>query len=182
MNIVSIECPNCGGRIDRDKSEYFANCPFCGTEVCFDEIKGEAQSGQIDELKDRVEAFEKRERFDEEGRSRIRKWIKWRNISYAAISGATFLGFFFVGLGSGSHPENDIFIGIGAVIFISMMTLFFACPPALAAHYPDYDLINGKVNFADRLAMYVKIAATSIGIGVISAFAAYIVLKSMGRA
>ena len=53
MNIVSIECPNCGGRIDRDKSEYFANCPFCGTEVCFDEIKGEAQYGQIDELKDR---------------------------------------------------------------------------------------------------------------------------------
>ncbi len=39
MDIVTLECPN------------------CGVEVCFDEIKGEAAKGQIDDLKDSVERY-----------------------------------------------------------------------------------------------------------------------------
>ena len=181
MNIVSIECPNCGGKIERNKNEYFANCPYCGTEVCFDEIKGETQFGQINDLKDRVEEFEERERIDSEGRDRIKKWRKWRNITFTGFFVLTFLSFLFVGISTSPNPENDTLVGIGAVIFILLFILFFAGPPALASKYPDYDLIEGKVRFHDRLIMFGKLEAIAVGISILSAFAVYAVLSVFGR-
>ena len=56
MDIVLIKCPNCGGNIERQKGEYFSKCPYCGAEVCFDEIKEEAQLGV---LKDKIDILEK---------------------------------------------------------------------------------------------------------------------------
>ena len=182
VKIVTLECPNCGARIERDRNGYFGNCPFCGTEVCFDEIKGEAQAGQINDLKDRVEAYQERERYDEEGRFRIRRWIKWRNISYAGFFVFSFLGFSLVGLSNSRYPEDDTLVGFGAVFFIMLITLFFAAPPALAAHYPDYDLINDKVSLVSRLGMWGRLAITSAGIALIAAFTVYLILRSMGRA
>ena len=39
---------------DKIRDIVTLECPYCGVEVCFDEIKGEAAKGQIDELKDSV--------------------------------------------------------------------------------------------------------------------------------
>ena len=161
MDIVTIECPNCGGRIDRAGDGYFANCPYCGTEVCFDEIKEEIQSGELNKL---------------------RKWLKWRNIAFAAFWTLSFFAFFFVGLSTSLDPGNDALVGIGAVMFIMLFMLFFAGPAVLSTCYPDYDLINGHVSYSDRLVMWGKLAAISFGISLLAAFAAYVVLSFMGRA
>ncbi len=179
---MTIECPNCGGRVERGSNEYFGRCPFCGTEVCFDEIKEEAQAGQISDLKDRVEAFEEKERFDAEGRSKIKKWRRWRNITYTAVFLLTFFSFFLVGSSTSQDPGNDALVGSGAVLFIMLFTVFFSGPPALATYYPDYDLISGKVRFQDRLLMWGRIICTCFGIAILSAFAAYVVLSAMGKA
>lgn len=93
MDIITLECPNCGAKVVRQKNEYFATCPYCGVEVCFDEIKGEAAKGQIDELKDSVEGYKKEKEIIDEGRENLKRWSRWRNILYASITGLVFFGF-----------------------------------------------------------------------------------------
>ena len=96
MDIITLECPNCGAKVVRQKNEYFATCPYCGVEVCFDEIKGEAAKGQIDELKDSVEGYKKEKEIIDEGRENLKRWSRWRNILYASITCLVFFGFFFI--------------------------------------------------------------------------------------
>ncbi len=182
MDIVALECPNCGAKVVRQKNEYFATCPYCGVEVCFDEIKGEAAKGQIDELKDSVEGYKKEKEIIDEGRENLKRWSRWRNILYASITGLVFFGFFFIGLSTGPDPGEDTLVGIGSVIMIFAIMLFFSGPTALGLSYPDYDIVYGNRGVMYKVSMCLKLAGVSFGCSILGAFAAYIVLKLLGRA
>ena len=182
MDIVSLQCPSCGGKVVRQKNEYFATCPYCGVEVCFDEIKGEAQKGQIDELKDSVERYRQQEELMDAGRRSLKRWNMWRNILYVSITFLVFLGFLFVGVSNDPDPAHDTLVGIGSVIMIFAIMIFFSGPVYLGLSYPDYDIVYGKRGASDKLMMCLKLAAICLGCAVLGAFTTYIVLKFFGRA
>ena len=91
---------------DKIRDIVTLECPYCGVEVCFDEIKGEAAKGQIDELKDSVERYRQQEEFVDAGRRNLKRWNMWRNILYAGITFLVFLGFLFVGAATDPNPAH----------------------------------------------------------------------------
>ncbi len=77
----------------------------------------------------------------------------------------------------GGNPGKDPLVGTGAVLIIIAIMLFFAGPPMLGYSYPDYDLIYGNTGMGDKTRMWLKLSGLSVGLAVLSAFAAYVVLS-----
>ena len=94
MDIVEIECPNCGAPVERKQGEYFVKCPFCGVEIGFDEMKEEVQFG---EMQNRINILEKRDAVDMSHRRSLDRWLRSRNIMMAVMGIFSFLGFMLVG-------------------------------------------------------------------------------------
>ena len=78
-DLVTIECPNCGGKMVRKTDEYFAKCQFCGGEVCFDEIKEEVQLGvykkKINKYENTINSYRQDYAIDESKRKSLKQWI-----------------------------------------------------------------------------------------------------------
>ena len=179
MEVVSIECPNCGARIERKNNEYFAKCPYCGVEVAFDEIKEEAQIG---ELKDKVRTFEKTAGEDEEWRRKHRKWRTIRIVGLAVVGVFNFCGFSLVGSSDAFGYRFETMLGFGAIFcMLSWITAIFL-PFFLGRRYPAYDFLTGEVDAAAGLKAGVKLAFLELGVLLFSAFAAYVFMRMLGLA
>ena len=82
MDIVEIECPNCGAPVERKQGDYFGKCPFCGVEIGFDEMKEEVQFG---EMQNRINILENRDAVDMSHRRSLDRWLRSRNIMMAVM-------------------------------------------------------------------------------------------------
>ena len=172
MDLVNLKCPNCGGRIERPDNEYFANCPYCGTEVAFDEIKEEAS---LERYRDRIDELERSSDAVKKGRIEIRKWMKLRNITLAVMSFCNFAAFSLVGYDLES--KSDTRTGIGVIFFLLTWACLFFALPILSYMYPLYNIISGKIDKGARWKVWLKLTAVAIGLLVLSAILAYIFIS-----
>ena len=82
MDIVKIQCPNCGAPIERKQGAYFGKCPFCGVEIGFDEMKEEVQFG---DMQNRINVLENQNQIVLAHRKALDKWLKGRTIMFIAV-------------------------------------------------------------------------------------------------
>ena len=114
MDIVKIQCPSCGASVERKNDEYFGVCPYCGSEVCFNDARAEAE---VNDLRGQLNSLD--QRLDEEKmyKQQLAVWEKKRSRMYIITGIMAFLGFLFVTLSEDSE---------GALIAIGVMLLFGA--------------------------------------------------------
>ena len=157
MDIVTIECPNCGAAVQRNKGEYFGKCPYCGVEVGFDEMKEEVQ---FVEMQNRINDLNWKITTDKQYKKQLAKWNKGRNRLYFISCLFSTVGFLFAIL---STEDDDAFITLGvSLILLALLTLFIGAPLKCIG-YPA--LFEGNEDFAStkisRLGLLVKV--TGIG-------------------
>lgn len=176
MDVVSIECPNCGAKIERKPGEYFVTCKYCGGEVCFDEIKEEAQIGR---LKSKLDVLEKKDKDEEAVRKSLQSWVKKRNITLGIMSFLQCFGFFLVGC-SGEDPADDGLVGLGSMCILAAIGMLIAAPIVLGALYPDYNILSGQKDSTARIKMWLKLFGISLCICLVSAILAFVILSILG--
>ena len=174
-NIIAITCPHCGGHVERSNNEYFAKCPYCGIEVAFNEIKEEVQLGAY---KERLNVLEQSESIDTSRRIEVQKWLVARNIVFGIICILTFAAFVLVG--AATNFGVDTFVGIGSLcMFLACLGMMIGVP-ALSYNYPGYNALYRTNEKFGKLKMVFKLGVMGIGLMLVSAFIAYLVLRLIG--
>lgn len=171
MDIILIECPHCGGQVERKEGEYFAKCPYCGKEVCFNEIKEEAQ---INVFKDKLNDLEQKNKVEQEHKEKLQKWLKARNAFFAVMAICNFAGFFLVGISDAEDHADDVKMMIGSVCMIIAWTLLLFVPAALGLAYPNYNILSGSPEPGGKLKEGVKLLAAGFGICAATTVIAYL--------
>lgn len=179
MDIVEIECPNCGAPIERKQGEYFGKCPFCGVEIGFDEMKEEVQFG---EMQNRINILEKRDAVDMSHRRSLDRWLRSRNIMMTVMGIFSFLGFMLVGTKEDTSSSDKFITGIGVLCMLIAIAMLFVVPIISASLFPGYRSPNmpqvPKEN--SKIRMWVKLAFTGILVCLAGAIIAYIVSECFG--
>lgn len=115
MNIIEIQCPKCGAKVERKKDSYFAVCHYCGCEVCFDEAKAESE---VAGLRGRVNDLGSRLNKEQQYKQELKKWKRKRNIMYAVTGTMSFFGFLFTTL---SSNVDDGYIAAGVTLILGAL-------------------------------------------------------------
>ena len=171
-DIIAITCPHCGGQVERASNDYFAKCPYCGVEVAFNEIREEAQVGAY---RERLDVLEQSESTDREKRLTMQRWVRIRNISFAAMNLTNFLAFVLVGCDT--MGGIDKWVPAGALLMLVTLAGFLAAVPLLAVNYPGYNALYKKEEKFGKVRMFFVLGGVGIGLFLLSAIAAYIVLS-----
>ena len=174
MSIISIECPNCGANVNRKENEYFATCPFCGSEVAFNELKEEAVAG---DYIDRINELEEEKDNDEKIRLKLRNWYKTRNGFFAFVGLFHCIGFGIVG--AHLNDRDDTVVGLGVVFCMLSWICFLASPALLSATYPAYNVLTGKPEKGGRFKMYFILAGIELALIVLGTVLAYLVVMTI---
>ena len=132
MKIISIQCPHCGAGVERKKDEYFGSCPYCGSEVCFDDIKDESE---VIGLRNKVSDLDKRLNDEKQFKQQMAKWKKKRDRFYFIICIMSFVGFLCVSL---SNSSEDGFIALGVGLLLSALGAMLIVAPLKCADYPIF--------------------------------------------
>ncbi|MBP3204044.1 MAG: hypothetical protein J6M66_01330 [Lachnospiraceae bacterium] len=169
MDMVAIQCPNCGGRMERKEKEYFAKCPYCGSEVCFDEIKEEVQ---VDVYRDKAAELEQENNLYKENQKALQRWLRIRNIVFVITGLCHFLGFAIFAY----DTESEAVLWIGMIFLIIAWTVFFVFMPALSLSYPNYNIVTGKKESIYKWKMWLKLSGIGLGIFMVTAIGAVIVM------
>ncbi len=172
MAIVEIECPNCGGKVKRKEEEFFVTCPFCGSEVCFNEIKEEVDLGKI---REEISDLRKSTLETEEERIKLRKWSKKRRLFLIAIAVFNLTGFMVGAYASIRHDKN--IMGFAMLFMITAFILFICSIPLVGCTYPGYSLLYGEREKGGKVKMALKITGLGIVIQFVTAFLAVIVMS-----
>lgn len=143
MDIISIQCPHCGAGVERKQNEYFGVCPYCGSEVCFDDIKTEAE---VIGLRNKVSDLDKRLNDEKIYKQQLAHWKKTRDKVYIITCIMSFFGFLCAILSDDSEG-NLIAIGV-TLLLISVFTLLIYSPLKCAGH-PAFDVKNK--NFGENI-------------------------------
>ena len=174
MDIVTIECPNCGGNVERRKGEYFGRCPFCGIEIGFDEMKEEVH---FDNMQQKINALENQDRIDFINRNALSKWIKQRNAFFTIITIVHFIGFALVE--TRTQDSGEFRLGVilmlltyGAVIFLT---------PILSGKFPGYIDVYGRPDKSGKakVKMWLKLFIIAFLLCFLSAFASVCVFEDI---
>ncbi len=112
MDVIKIQCPNCGASVERKNNEYFGVCDYCGSEVCFDDIKSEAE---VADLRGQVNTLDRRIGAENEYKQKLAAWEKKRNRMYIITGAMSFVGFLLAAL---SVTEDDAFIVLGVTLLL----------------------------------------------------------------
>lgn len=174
MSIISIECPNCGANVNRKENEYFATCPFCGSEVAFNELKEEAAAG---DYIDRINELEEEKDNDEKIRLKLKNWYNMRNGLFAIVGLFHWIGFSIVG--SHLNDRDDTVVGIGVIFCMISWICFLFSPALLAAIYPAYNVLTGKHETGGKFKMYFVLAGIELALIVLGTVLAYIVVETI---
>lgn len=140
MNIVTIDCPHCGAAVERKKDEYFGVCPYCGCEVCFDDIKAESE---VTGLRKKVNDLDWKITTDKQYKKQLAKWKKGRDRLYLISCLFSIAGFTFAML---SKEEDDASINIGMGLLIIALLLIIIGAPIHCLGYPAF--FEGNEDFA----------------------------------
>ena len=181
-DLVTIECPNCGGKMVRKADEYFAKCQFCGGEVCFDEIKEEVQLGvykkKINKYENTINSYEKDYANDESKRKALKQWMFKRNVSMAVSTIVTFsgLGVMEYDAQLGREFGDTWYSTVGLLCFFFGLAAQFVIPFTLSAIYPAYDLLNRTNEKGGKAKMLVKLLLTSLLLSFLATMAATIIV------
>ncbi len=140
MNIVTIDCPHCGAAVERKENEYFGVCPYCGSEVCFDEAKAEAE---VVDLRKKVNDLDRKITTDKQYKKQLEQWKKGRNRTYLVSCLLSTAGFLFAML---SKEEDDASITIGISLLILAVLIILIGAPLHCLQYPAF--FEGNEDFS----------------------------------
>lgn len=130
MDIIKIQCPQCGAPVERKSGEYFGVCPYCRCEIGFDEIKEETE---VVKLRSRVNDLSQQLNSETKYKSDMVKWTKARNFILFAMAGLIFLSFIML---SSTDDTDSVWIGAGSVGFIFACMIYVIGNSLIAALYP----------------------------------------------
>ena len=176
MELITLNCPNCGGVIQRKIDQYFVRCPYCGSEVAFDGIKEEAQ---LNGYKMRINDLEQSENADRKNREDMLRWIKARNIFMIIMSIAHFLSFSIVGYQVSIDGDN--WIGLGAIFFLISYGIYLFVNPFLAAIYPAYNALSKRTEKGGKVIMWLKLMAIGFGLQLLAVILAFALVEVLLR-
>ena len=158
MDIISIQCPHCGAGVERKQNEYFGVCPYCGSEVCFDDIKAESE---VADLRKKVSDLDWKITTDKQYKKQLAKWKKGRDRLYIISCLFSIVGFLFVML---SKEDDDDFINIGMMLLIAAVLIIIIGAPLKCMGYPGF--FEGTEDFkstkTSRFGLFGKV--TGIGL------------------
>lgn len=172
MNVLALDCPHCGGRLERKKDEYFAKCPYCGSEIAFNDIKEEAQLGAY---REKINTLEHNENIDTAKRLSMQKWVLGRNIVFTVMAVFNCIGFLLVGLEK--DKERSPLIAVGSVLMLIAFLGWMVGTPFLSATYPGYNALYRKNEKFGKVKMWLKLCALTFAVFIASAFMAYIIMS-----
>ena len=175
-NLVDITCPSCGAPLERKENEYFAKCPYCGTETGFDELMAEAQLGR---LKQRVNAYEDIDRDREVLQKKQKSWSLIKNIFLAIFSVCNLIGFGIVG--TTALQRNDHAMMFGVMFVLMSWAGFFFGVPILSFCYPDRDILTGKKEPGKRVGVFIRLSILSIALILVTAFLAFLIVEPYSK-
>jgi len=159
MDIISIHCPHCGAAVERKQNEYFGTCPYCSSEVCFDDIKAEAE---VEGLRQKVSDLDWKMNTDKQLKKQLAKWKKGRDRTYIVSCLVSIAGFLFAFL---SKEGNDDSVMIGVMLLIIAVLLLFIGASLHCMNYPGF--FDGNEDFkstkTSRLGLFGKV----VGIGLL---------------
>lgn len=152
-DMIEIACPNCGGIMQRKKSEYFARCSYCNKEVVFDEIKEEAELYGI------RKKLKHNERIKKEYNEQYTKFKKWRIV--LIVSSIIYFLVCYKGFWGIINYNSTV----DAWYIIAGFAMFVIFPIFLSLQYPVYDFHKYKINESLRIKMSVKLYAYMFMLG-----------------
>ena len=180
MDMVVINCPYCGGAVQRINNDYHANCPYCGREVCFDEIKEEAQLAsyreKLVELQYSNSALMNHRQQEEKSRQQLRSWIKKRNTFFVVITLLNAIGFSII---SAVDEDSDL-MGLGVTMVLAAWTILITSVIIFTFSYPSYNFLTGNNEPVNRCALFFKLFGIGIALCALGTFAGIILLLALG--
>ncbi len=157
MKIISIQCPHCGAAVERKENEYFGVCPYCGSEVCFDDIKAESE---VTGLRKKVNDLDWKINTDKQYKKQLAKWKKGRNRTYIVSCLFSTAGFLFSML---SKENDDAFINVGVGLLILAVLLILIGAPLHCMSYPGF--FEGNEEFESTKTSRLGLLGKVTGVG-----------------
>ena len=169
-DMIEIQCPNCGGTVRRQPGEYFAVCPYCNSEVGFDELKEEAA---VTGMRSRLEALDRRFKNEQAFKHMNAKRKKAMWIFLLIMTGMYMLGMIFAGIGE----EDSALVGIGAVLIISGLFGILPCTIVYAGSYTVFNDVKGaeESNGAAKFREWLRLVGISLLLLALATIAAVII-------
>ncbi len=163
MEVIKMDCPNCGAHLKRQQGEYFAKCPYCDSEIAFDSLQAEAT---VDTYRQQVNTFETMEA----GRSRIRLEQKqWNRLKYLLIAACGILNFAgFTMVGYCDLKETESLMGPGVCALLLASAIFLAAPICLTLTVPDRDILTGEKKPGIRIKTIIQMYLILFGVMILS--------------
>ncbi|WP_294410964.1 hypothetical protein [uncultured Ruminococcus sp.] len=159
MNIIKIDCPHCGAAVERKQNEYFGTCPYCGSEVCFDDIKAEAE---VEGLRQKVSDLDWKLTTDKQYKKQLSTWKKGRDRLYIISCLFSTVGFIFVMI-SKEEDDASVTIGMGLLILAVLFVLIGA--PLHCLKYPAF--FEGNEDFSGNKISRFGLLGKVVGIGLL---------------
>ena len=157
MDSIKIDCPHCGAAVERQKGEYFGKCPYCGAEVCFDDIKAESE---VTGLRDKVNDLDWQITSEKQYKKQLAKWNKNRGREYIIPCIMSFLGVLSVSL---STDENDDSVMIGIMLIICALLLLFISSVLKCLNHPAF--VPGNEEYAGGKPSMLRMMGELLGAG-----------------
>ncbi len=180
MDMVVINCPFCGGEMQRRNNDYHAYCPYCGREVCFDEIKEEAQLAsyreKLVELQYSNSALMNHRQQEENLRQQLRSWIKRRNSFFIVITLLNAVGFSIIC----AVDEKSDLMGLGVTAVLAAWTILITSVIISTFSYPSYNFLTGNNEPVNRFALFFKLLGIGLALCALGTFAGIILLLALG--
>ena len=123
MAVVPIKCPNCGGVIAFDGSD-FSKCPYCDSVVCLDDV---ADKAELERLRAENRELNSQDRFDNDFKAAKAAWKKKNIIWLCILAALNFFGFLIL---------EYLSTSVGALCVLGATVLFFMMPPVMGASHP----------------------------------------------
>ena len=168
--MIEIQCPNCGGTVKRKQNDYFAVCPYCNSEIGFNELKEEAA---VTGMRSRLETLDRHFKNEQEFKTARRTWIKTTRIMLASATILFLFGFTMAGLGE----EDSAMLGFGVILLIFSLMIFLVGPILLAGSYTEFNDQTGTAENkgSGKLLMWLRLMGISVLLIFFAALAAALI-------
>lgn len=172
--MISLECPNCGGRVQRpNETDRYAKCPYCGGEVYFEEIHS---TEEFHRLQNTTYQLQQENNVEESNRINLRNWYLLRGIITGYIGVMNLIAWVLVG----SNSLSDNFTGIGVIFMIMTFAAVVLSPFILAHKRIQYDVLNNQIDQGAKVKAFVFQIILNVAVVVLTVLLAYIICSILG--